>query len=186
MAKKVPTRAVPAITALLVEKAALGDGGGGWSEADGSDAGLKGAGGEAVEGVGAEVGDLAGGVVEGDGAGEVFEGVGAGVGDAFGDGVGVAAGGAETGAGGVAVGGVAVGGVAVGGEAVGAAPGACAMHEVAKRPKIIKTWNPAKPIFIFKSQREKSEKVLCFLSQRSWREFESWEWEELKKFGENI
>jgi hypothetical protein len=37
---------------------------------------------------------------------------------------------------------VAVGGVAVGGEAVGAAPGAWAMHEVAKRPKIIKTWNP--------------------------------------------
>jgi hypothetical protein len=34
------------------------------------------------------------------------------------------------------------GDVAVGGEAVGAALGAWAMHKVAKRPKIVKTWNP--------------------------------------------
>ncbi len=33
-------------------------------------------------------------------------------------------------------------GMAVGGEAVGAGPGAWTMHEVAKRPKIIKKWNP--------------------------------------------
>lgn len=85
-------------------------------------------------------------------------GAGAGEGDVFGDGAGevfgegAGAGGDETGEGGVAVGGEAVGGEAVGGEAFGAAPGACAEHEVAKRPKTIKTWNPAIPIFIFKTQ----------------------------------
>ena len=139
---------------MLVEKAALG-GGGTVSEvgdSDGDEPGEPGAGGEEVDGVGAELGDLGegdgalgegdgAGVAEGVGAGGVEVGAGDGVGDAFGDGVG---------AGGVAVGGVAVGGVAVGGEAFGAAPGAWAMHKVAKRPKIImNTWNLAKPISIF-------------------------------------
>lgn len=140
---------------MLGEKAALG----GASAAGGSDEGPPGVGAELGALVGALVGATVGAGAEGDGAFEL--GAGAGVGDFAGAGVG--AGGADTGAGGVAVGGVAVGGVAVGGvavggvavggEAVGAAPGAWAMHEVAKRPKIIKTWNPWKPIFIFESVR---------------------------------
>jgi hypothetical protein len=81
-AKKVPTRAVPAITALLGEKAALGDRSapGGWDEgllgvgAGGEEAGDGGEG-DFAEGVGAEVGALVGAGDEGDGA----FGVGAGV-----------------------------------------------------------------------------------------------------------
>lgn len=82
--------------------------------------------GEVVVGDGARVG-----VVVGVGVGDGVDGDG--TGDTFGDGVG---------AGGDAV------GEAVG-VAVGVAAGACAMHEVANRPKIIKTWNVEAHIFIF-------------------------------------
>ncbi|KAM1426856.1 hypothetical protein ACFX15_018519 [Malus domestica] len=115
-----------------------GAGGDDGDSADGVEAGVE-AGGEAL-GVGA---------VTGDGVGDT-------VGVLLGDGTGTADGGVAVGGvavGGVAVGGVAVGGVAVGGEAVGAAPGAWAMHDVAKRLKTIKTWNPAKPIFIFRERK---------------------------------
>ncbi|CAN6542133.1 unnamed protein product [Malus baccata var. baccata] len=120
-----------------------GAGGDDGDSADGVEAGVE-AGGEAL-GVGAVTGDGVGdtvGVLLGDGTGTADGGVAVG---------GVAVGGVAVG--GVAVGGVAVGGVAVGGEAVGAAPGAWAMHDVAKRLKTIKTWNPAKPIFIFRERK---------------------------------
>ena len=125
----------------------LGPEGAGGDDGDSAD-GVE-AGGEAL-GVGAVTGDGVGdtvGVLLGDGVGDT-------VGVLLGDGTGTADGGVAVG--GVAVGGVAVGGVAVGGEAVGAAPGAWAMHDVAKRLKTIKTWNPAKPIFSFRERKREN------------------------------
>ncbi|OIV94491.1 hypothetical protein TanjilG_25553 [Lupinus angustifolius] len=143
MAKKVPAKAVPTITALLMENADEGvsDGGGSGAEPEGPGEG-------AVPGL-----DAGGGVEVG-----ASDGVEAGVGDGGETVVGARAG-AGASVGGVGVGGVAVvgagagadfgGGVAGGGVAggvavvvggwVGAATGPCAMHEVAKSPKIINT-----------------------------------------------
>ncbi|CAK9165236.1 unnamed protein product [Ilex paraguariensis] len=134
MAINVPVSAVPAMTALLNPKASLFGGASGVGSADGVGVGMVGAGGEATLGPGD--GDLG----EGDGDG-VCVGVGDGdgdLGDGAGAGTGVGVGGATTGDG---------DGVAVG-EIFGAAPGACAMHEVAKRAKSMKSWRPEEePIF---------------------------------------
>ncbi|TKY69922.1 hypothetical protein E2542_SST06206 [Spatholobus suberectus] len=133
MARKVPARAEPAMKALLRENAAEG---GGASEPPG-EADEPGAGGEGGEGAGEEAGGGVGAAVGG-------VRVGAGVG-AFGVGDGA---GADLGGG---------GGVDVGG-CEGAPPGACAMHEVAKSPKIRNNCTAPEPIIT--RERGKKEELL--------------------------
>ena len=142
MATKVPASADPATKALPTENAEEGEGGGSLTEGEGADEGAGGAGGDV-----GEPGDSA----EGDAADEGEE-AGAGVG-AVGVGAGVGAGGGEDGGGvagavgagtGAAAGGG--GGVVVGG-CVGAPPGACAMQEVARSPKMRNNCTAEEPMF---------------------------------------
>ncbi|XP_057448541.1 glycine-rich cell wall structural protein [Lotus japonicus] len=146
MAKKVATRAVPAMMGWLSENAAEGGGGvsalfgPGPAAGPGPDAGPDGigAGGEEAEGVGAPVGEAVG-----VGAGGEAEGAGVAAGGVV-VGAGVAAGGGVAGGGaGAAAGG---GGGVVVGACVGAAPGACATQEVARSPKIRNNFTAMEPI----------------------------------------
>jgi len=166
MATKVPARADPATKVLPTENAAEGDGGASLPP-EGEGAGeLGGAGGESAAGPG----DWDGEVPAGGEAAGVGTGAAAGV-DAGAGGVAVGAGAADGGgvAGAVGVGAGADaggGGVAVGG-CVGAAPGACAMHEVARSPKMRSNCTAEEPMFWV--ERSGTEKVKLVLErERVW------------------
>lgn len=146
-AKNVPARAVPKIAALLTQPSTKLPPG--WLSA-GVDS-LPGALAEPGVGAGGGVVDGVGAAVPGAGLGGVVAGAGDVDGDGDGDGVGVGVAGAGAGDG-VGDGVLGAGAGAVGvvdGEGTGAAPGACAMQEVAKRPKKNSTLSIEESIFFF-------------------------------------
>lgn len=150
MAKRAAERAVAAMMGLLKENAADGEGGESGGEEPGPLAGAVGVGAGGEEAVGPSVGVGAGGELAGEEVGAGVAGVGAAAGGVAAGGVaagGVAAGGVA--AGGVAAGVVAVGGVAGAGVAVGGCVGAWAKQEVARRPKIRKTWTAAEEAILW-------------------------------------